>query len=255
MCLGSASADTREMTSRAATASSRGTTLGITNTRLNAARRGIAVELATRLAATTGAPVCLVGADPADHDVQRRLPQLLAGEAASRGFELTRGPRSLAVTNLAAHHLCVVSATDRVALDAALPELREIFGTVVIDAPSGVGGGVGIARDLLRSLDMLLVASGLRADELIETRRYLERLGEAPSIDEVDVGVILSGDASDSQLARDQLALRIASLPVVGCVPRLWGRAAQARTEELLEELDGAFAPVIEWISKRCANR
>lgn len=218
-------------------------TVGITNTRLNAAKRGIAVELATRLGRATGAAVCLVGADSGDHDVERRLTQLSASDPRPRRLALTRGARSLAVTSLDTRRLCVVTVTDRLALAAALPRLQEEFGHVVIDAPSRVGDGVGIARVLMRSLDRLLVASGFRVDELTETRRYVEWLGEQPAAQHVAVAVVLSGDRSGSHLGREQLASRLAALPVAGCVPRLWGGA-----EPSAAELDTAFAPLLEWV-------
>ncbi|HET9727825.1 MAG TPA: hypothetical protein VFR41_00315, partial [Acidimicrobiia bacterium] len=66
-------------------------TVGITNTGMNAAKRGIAVELALRLAAHD-APTCLVAADPTDRDVQRRMPALIAKAGEYTRRQVENGP-------------------------------------------------------------------------------------------------------------------------------------------------------------------
>ena len=51
--------------------------VGISNSlSRDCAKRGVAVQLAAQLAKASGAPVCLVGADPADRYVERHLPWL-----------------------------------------------------------------------------------------------------------------------------------------------------------------------------------
>ena len=72
--------------------------VGVTNARLGADKRGIAVELAQRLARTSNAPVCLVGADPTDRDVERRTPHLIETAGDYAHSQLTRGPHALDIT-------------------------------------------------------------------------------------------------------------------------------------------------------------
>ena len=54
-----------------------GVIAGITNTRLSTVKRGIAVALGRQIQRTIGTPVCILGADPTDRDIERWLPDLL----------------------------------------------------------------------------------------------------------------------------------------------------------------------------------
>ncbi len=122
-----------------------------------------------------------------------------------------------------------------------------MFEYVIIDAPSRAGNGVGISRMLLPHLDSLLIASGLTAAELALTRGYLEVLEVMAYASHLDVGVVLTGHPDDSGLDPHQLVRRTRMLPVVGRVPRLWGRVTRAPAFGD-QELDAAFEPVIDWI-------
>jgi hypothetical protein len=225
-----------------------GVSVGITNTRLNAAKRGIAVELALRLVAAANTPVCLVGADPTDRDVERRMPELLDGyEHTLR--QISDGTRSLEATFVPARRLCIVSIPDRAGVEAVLPELRSTFRCVVIDAPSRVGSGVGIARVLLEHLNVLFVASGLKAGELIDARNYVDQFAAIPRARHVAVGVLTSGHPDDSGMSRTQLERRLGVLPVIERIPRLWGRTNDRSPTD--EDLDDAFRPVVDWIVGR----
>jgi hypothetical protein len=221
--------------------------VGITNTRMSAVKRGIAVELAVRLVAVSGTPVCLVGADPTDRDVERRLPQLIGEDPQYQRARVNEGVRSLEAVVLPSRRLCVVSVSDRAAIEAVLPELQATFRYVIIDAPSRVGTGVGIARSLLDRLDVLFVASGLTAGELADTRVYLERLAAMPRARHVAVRVLASGHPHDSAMSRHQLEHRLAGLPLIQRVPRLWGRTTNDHRPGR-EDLDEDFRPVIDWI-------
>lgn len=225
-----------------------GVSVGITNTRLNAAKRGIAVELALRLVAAANTPVCLVGADPTDRDVERRTPELLEGYEHTLQ-QISDGTRSLEAVFAPARRLCIVSVPDRAGVEAVLPELRATFRYVVIDAPSRVGSGVGIARVLLEQLDVLLVASGLKAGELIDARNYIEQLAAIPRSQQVGIRVVTSGHANDSGLSPLQLERRLRALPVIERIPRLWGRPSDRSPTD--EDLDDAFRPVVDWIVER----
>lgn len=222
--------------------------VGITNARLGADKRGIAVELAQRLAATSKAPVCLVGADPTDRDVERRTPMLIEAAGDYAHSQITKGPHALDITFMRELGVCAVSVSDRSVLIDVLPQLREEFGYVVIDAPSRVGYGVGIAHVLLHHLDAMLIASGPSAGELAVTRSYLAALEQHGSAGRVDVRVLLSGRPDESGLSSEQLEQRTATLPVIGWIPPLWGRVT-ASTQ--LDELDDAFRLIVDWTVDR----
>ena len=227
--------------------------VGITNPRLTTAKRGIAVEIATRLAATAETPVCLIGADPTDRDVDRHLPQLAAAWGEPSRMEVTRGPHHLEVATFARSHVCVVSVSDRETVELLFPTLQERFRFLIVDAPSRAGMGVGIAGVLLDWLDALFVATALDAGELAETRRYVEQLDARPTAHHVKVRVLPIGDPDDCGLARKQLDRRLATLPTIAGVPRLRGRIGN-RSPITEGELDDAFRPIIRWIIDRQAG-
>ncbi len=221
--------------------------MGITNTRLSATKRGIAAELALQVAARLDRPVCLVGADPTDRDVERRMPRLAASEGGYERMTLDNGPHRLEAMLLARQRLGIVTLSDRVVVDAVLPRLREIFEIVIIDAPSRVGSGVGIARMLLPHLDALVIASGLHAGDIALTRVYVDALGRMPGAARVDVRVVASGGADDTGLAPDQLQRRLVGLPMAGRIPRLWADPAKERAQTP-EQLGRAFRTLVEMI-------
>lgn len=221
--------------------------VGVTNARLSPTKRGVAVELAARLGAATDAPVCLIGADPADRDVQRHLPQLVAAWGTPSRMEVARGPHQLEIASFARSRVCVVSVSDRESVELVLPTLQQRFGILIVDAPSRTGFGVGIADVLLDWLDALLIATGVGAGELAETRRYTERLDALPNAHHVDVRVLPIGEPSAGGLAHEQLDARLATLPTIGHVPRLGGVAADADSFDD-PDLDAAFRPIIRWL-------
>ena len=147
-----------------------GVSIAITNARMGASKRGIAVELALRLALAADTPVCLVGADPTDRDVERRVAQLVGDDSEHAHMQLVDGTRSLEAFAVPARGLCIVSIPDRVGVEAVLPELQSSFRYVIIDAPSRVGGAIGIARVLIERLNILLVATNLPAGDLADAR-------------------------------------------------------------------------------------
>jgi hypothetical protein len=224
-----------------------GMVAGITNARLATAKRGIAVEIATRLAATADTPVCLIGADPTDRDVERHLPVLTEAWGKPTQMQVARGPHHLEIATFTKSRVCVVSVSDKESVELVLPTLQERFQYLIVDAPSRTGFGVGIANVLLDWLDALVIATGLGAGELAETRRYAERLDAQPSAHHVDVRVLPVGDPEASELAHGQIEWRLAPLPTIGPVPRLGGGVAKHATLND-ETLDLAFRPVIRWI-------
>jgi hypothetical protein len=146
--------------------------------------------------------------------------------------------------------LYVVCFHDRQSVDTVLPELRAMFRFVVIDAPSRVGcGGIGIARGLLHHLDVLLIASGVRVDELTDARLYVEELRTMPAAAPVDIGLLAIGELEPGGLDEEQLRRRLTALPTVARVPRppTFSPESAAHVHSL-----GA---VIELVARRDASR
>ena len=101
--------------------------MGITNTRLSAVKRGIAVELALHIERLLQTPVCIVGADPTDRDVERRTPALVASGGTTLRRHLRNGPHDLEAILLPDRRLCVMSLSDRVVVEKVMPELLAEF--------------------------------------------------------------------------------------------------------------------------------
>lgn len=221
--------------------------VGISNSRLATAKRGIAVELAAQLARFANTPVCLMGADPTDRDVERHLPRLVETWGHPARMEVTQGLRHLEIANFPRSRVCVISISDRESVGMVFPILEQRFPFLVVDAPSRTGFGVGIADVLLERLDALLIATGLTAGELSETRSYVDRLEPLVDARHVQRRVLPVGDAGESGLSLEQLDLRLALLPAIGHVPRLGGGVA-SHTPPAADELDTAFLPVVRWI-------
>jgi hypothetical protein len=224
-------------------------TVGITNTRLSIVKRGLATELARRIEAAAGTAVCIVGADPADRDVERRTPGLVATAGAAARRHLRVGPHDVDTVVLAKQRLTIVTCSDRMVVEKILPELQATFAYVVVDGPSGVGTGVGIAPMLWSMLDILLVASGMHAGELATTRAYVDALAEKPSARPIKVRVVVSGHADESGLAQDQLERRLQPLPVIARVPTLVEQRRARYPSDT--DLDRALDPLVEWIVER----
>ena len=220
--------------------------VGITNSRLDAAKRGVAVAVATRIACATDAAVCLVGADPTDHDVERHLPELVASWGEPARMQVTRRPHRVDVANFEHERMCVISLSDRESVELVLPALSERFDFIVVDAPSHAGSGIGIADVLLGWLDALLVATGLTAGDLAETRQYTEHLQSLPTTRHVEARVLTVGETGGG-LAQGQLRARLASLPTIGHIPRV-GANALAGDSADHDRLDAALLPVVRWI-------
>ena len=212
---------------------------------MSATKRGLAAELAPRLVRAADTHVCLVGADPTDRDIERRTPQMLLRADDYTRTSLKEGVHSLEATFLPSDRLCVVGLSDRATVGSVLPRLREMFDFVVVDAPSRVGAGVGIARMLPLQLDMLIVASGLHADELALTRLYVDQLREMPNARGVDVHVVTTGSPFKSGLSPEQLERRLEPLPVVARLVRALDQSADMLPERR-EHLDAALQPLVE---------
>lgn len=219
-------------------------TVAVTNTRLSGTKRGLAFELALQVARASVRPVCLLGADPTDRDVERRLVALPATDVQDPWVARDGEAR---VAHVPAGGLYVVTANDRGRLRALLPALQESFSFVVVDAPSRVGSGVGIARALVPEIDLLLVAVGATAGEIAEARAYLRAIKPVLAAHDVDARAVVSGTWTGSGLGPDQIARRLDTIPVVAQVPRLWGRAATSHTSRAALAL--AFGPIVDLVA------
>jgi len=99
---------------------------------------------------------------------------------------------------------------------------------------------------LLEHLDVLLVAAGLTAGELVDARNYVGQFATIPRANHLAIRVLTSGHPDDSGLSRAQLERRLGVMPVIVRIPRLWGRMSNGSPTE--ENLDDAFRPVVDWI-------
>lgn len=218
-----------------------GVTAGVTNSRLSAAKRGVAVALGRQLARTTGAPVCVVGADPTDRDVDRCTPALMQSDREHAAMTVTNGRRTLRTLMLPTERLCLVSVPDRLGMEAVLPEIRATYPFVIVDGPSRIGTGIGIAPTITSHLDLLLVVTALTAEELAGTRGYVERLSAIVRAQHLDVRVAASGQPVPGELSVQQVDRRLGRLPTIARLPRV-------STEASLDDVEDAYRPVVDWI-------
>jgi hypothetical protein len=225
-------------------------TVGITNTRLSASKRGVALALAQLIAAQARCGVCLIAADPTDRDVERRLPDLLRPGDGHSLVTYKEGARALEVAHVPHLGLYIVFVHDRQSIDMVLPELQAMFRFVVIDAPSRVGcDAIGIARGLLHHLDVLLIASGVRVEELTDARLYVEQLAHMPAAAPVEVRVLAIGALEPGGLDDDQLRRRLAALPIAARLPRVLTGAADSADDR------DQLGPIVELLAQRDASR
>jgi hypothetical protein len=211
---------------------------------MSAVKRGVAVELAVRLARAEETVVCVVGADPTDRDVERQTARLIGRTADWSKTALRRGPHQLEVTMFPEQRVCLATVSGPAVAASVLPAVRSMFRFVVVDGPSGVGGGVGIARMLLAHVDALAVVTGQQAGELATSRAFVEALQAKPAARHVDVRVVAAGDPLTTGLSQEQLERKLAAMPVVARLPRL-------DRDQGDDALDDAFAPLVAWVRER----
>ncbi|MGO9872419.1 MAG: hypothetical protein ACLPVY_01360 [Acidimicrobiia bacterium] len=213
-------------------------TIGITNARDPACKRGLAVNLAaSRARSTAGSShVCVVDADPFSRDVTTRLA--VTGRAAEdvggdpqvsvRGLDprldtldTVHDPPLWVLPNVAG-----VGPGDRT-LGELLRKLRARFDVVVCD----LAGGPGPDREMsgrFDELDWLLVAVTPRIEPVEATARFLAQFEAARDCGDVcgsvRVGLVTTGDEASTELSSDEVA-RMLDAPVLASVRQLWGRA------------------------------
>jgi cellulose biosynthesis protein BcsQ len=214
-------------------------TIGVTASRFDDCKRGLAANYAAHYAAHHGASrrnpapqsVCLIDADPRSCDVGTRLG--VAGTSLQR---FATAPAAAEIPRLAYPPLAVLPSAPgffdmqyRQAYEAALATLRDAFDVVFVDLPAGTGRpGPTLDAGIANRLDVLLIASTPQRAALAATARHLELLAEARergSFDaEVIVGVVITGDEGSAVLDLNE-AVDILGAPVVGEVMQFWGRA------------------------------
>ena len=155
----------------------------------------------------------------------------------------------LRVVVLADQGLSIVTLSDRAVLEKVLPEIRDSFSYVVVDGPSSIGAGVGIARALWPMLDALLVTSGVRPGDLATTLSYVNGALHRVNARHMQIGVVTTGDPADGGLSADQIERKLATMPVIGSLPQLGERAWHEPPVD--HELDVVFEPIIRWILAR----
>jgi hypothetical protein len=209
----------------------------------------VAIELARAIQRANGKPMCIVGADPTDRDVERWLPSVLARTPASAQRHVRVGHQELRAVVLAEQKLSIVTLSDRSVLEKVMPELQATFPFVIVDGPSSVGTGVGIAPALWPMLDILLVVSGLRAGDLATTTAYVNSMTSRPSARHIAVRVVTTGTREDSGLAPEQIDRKLRALSVIAA---LSSRAKHSPDAQVLDDdVDRALDRVASWIIGR----
>ncbi len=187
--------------------------IGITSARSGDWKRGVAANVAARIAADGGVSVVVVDADPIGRDVGDRL--------GVETFACVEWPP-----------LTVVPATADVDLRTARARIAWAASThdlVVVDLPLGAGApGPTLDADLLGPFDRVVAATDLSEHALCATARWVNLVATAQrngSIsDRVELVVAVVGETIGSASARLEVAATL-GVPVVAGVPQYWGRA------------------------------
>ncbi len=186
--------------------------IGITSARSGDWKRGVAANVAARLAADGACSVAVVDCDSAGRDIGDRL-----------GVET---------------HACVewppltvVPACAMVDLRAARTSIERVAAThdlVVVDLPLGAGApGPALDAELLAPIDRLVVATDLSSSALRATARWVELVEIAQQSggipDQVEIVIAVVGESVGTTSERLVLAAMLGAAVVAG-VPQYWGR-------------------------------
>jgi MinD-like ATPase involved in chromosome partitioning or flagellar assembly len=226
-------------------------TIAVTAPRLLTCKRGVAAHLAASLALTSSSEsVCVVDIDIESRDVGARFgvqSPLLLDIASTLGSAIVRTPIE---ERLARTSSGVAVLPTRPPAAALLPQfeskapavvraLRSGFDFLVIDAPVGLGEA-GWHTDILRSIDVLLVAVTADATALGSALRYMHSLASArnhgtlPST--FSTHVVLTGADDGSRTIQDvDIARKLQGISVLGSIPQLWGRQRPAGALDRIE--------------------
>ena len=207
-------------------------TVGVTTTRDPACKRGLATNIAASVArhAATAERVCVVDADPLALDVSTRLG--LAGPV----LEDYAGPTPPTTAQLARLHspnLTFVPCRGggigrvRLAVEHALPALRDAFDVVVCDLPGGPSGPPSAVGNRLETLDWLVLAVTPEPGSVHAAAHFLELFETARSrgdVRGVELAVVATGDESCSELDRGEVDAML-GITTAARIPQFWGRA------------------------------
>jgi MinD-like ATPase involved in chromosome partitioning or flagellar assembly len=208
-------------------------TVGVTTARDPACKRGVAANLAASLArqAATADRVCVVDADPIALDVTTRLG--VSGPVLE-DYARPKVPMTTQLARLHSPDLTVLPCDGagvgraRMAVERALPALRDTFDVVVCDLPGGPSGAHSVIGNRLELLHWLVLAVTPEPEALQAAAHFLELFETARSrgdVRGVQLAVVPTGDESCSFLDRDDVE-RLLGTPTSVRVPQLWGRAA-----------------------------
>jgi MinD-like ATPase involved in chromosome partitioning or flagellar assembly len=216
-------------------------TIGVTASRFEDCKRGIAANYAANHAAGRAkragegnVSVCVVDADPRSCDVGTRLG--VSGTSLQR-FGMSPSARAAApLPRLVYPPLTVLPAEPayvdleyRQAYEGALGAVQGAYDVLFVDLPVGTGRpGPTLDARLTDHLDVLLIAVTPHRAAIAATLRHLELIDEARERGSLDpalpVGVVITGDEGSSVLDAAETAELIGDA-VVGVVMQLWGRA------------------------------
>lgn len=191
-----------------------GIVVGVTTARSPDWKRGVAANVAARLAADDIASVAVVDGDPRSRDVGDRLGITVRGRL--EWPDLTVVPMNVSTTP---------------AMTAAhIGTLADRFDIVVVDLPAGAGApGPVLESGLLDRVDRLVVTTELSVAALRTTRRWAELVNWAKTAGHLRHVVEVVAAVCDEETVDDPARIRLATtlgLPVVASVPQWWGRAA-----------------------------
>jgi MinD-like ATPase involved in chromosome partitioning or flagellar assembly len=207
-------------------------TVGVTTARDPACKRGIAANVAASLARHAAAAdrVCVVDADPIALDVTTRLG--VTGPVLE-DYARPKVPTTGQLVRLHSPDLAVVPCDGgavgrvRLAVEHALPVLRDAFDVVVCDLPGGPSGPDSVVGNRLELLDWLVLAVTPEPAAVQAASHFLELFETARSrgdVTGVELAVVCTGDESCTELDTDEVATRLGT-PVASRIPQLWGRA------------------------------
>jgi MinD-like ATPase involved in chromosome partitioning or flagellar assembly len=226
-------------------------TIAVTAPRLLTCKRGVASHIAASLALTSSTEsVCVVDVDIESRDVGTRFgvqSPLLLDIASTLGSATVRTPIEQRVTRTASGVAVLPTRPPAAALlpqfeskaPAVVRALRSAFDVLVIDAPVGLGEAPWHA-DILRSVDVLLVAVTADASALGSALRYLHSLASARNrgvlASTFATHVVLTGADDGSRTIDDvDIARKLQGISVLGSIPQLWGRQRPAGALDRIE--------------------
>jgi MinD-like ATPase involved in chromosome partitioning or flagellar assembly len=207
-------------------------TVGVTTARDPACKRGIATNVAASLARHAAAAdrVCVVDADPIALDVTTRLG--VSGPVLE-DYARPKMPTAGQLARLHSPNLAVVPCDGaavgrlRVAVEHALPVLRDAFDVVVCDLPGGPSGPDSVVGNRLELLDWLVLTVTPEPGAVQAAAHFLELFTTAQQrgdVRGVQLAVVCTGDESCSELEADRVASMLGT-SVASRIPQLWGRA------------------------------